>query len=134
MATFAVFGSPVPGADFEFGFDNAHKVIGTFVEALQSCFKYDTHYDRPLIQPQANIVFCLDDDVARKMTTYMCTKIQEVGFGSDEFRFSCKSGSNGEVVKRLRLEFPEGVSLQTIWKLTRATGILQQHLSHSPAY
>ena len=61
------------------------------------------------------------------MKTYMSLKLKETGgFEEGEFRFTHKSGSNGEVLQRLRLEFPDGVNANVIRKLIAATGMLER--------
>jgi exosome complex RNA-binding protein Rrp4 len=112
--------------------ESGHKVLNMLVEVLQRNFKHDTHYARPLMSPQGNILFALDRDVAESMMAYMTLKLKEIGgFEEGEFRFVRKSASHEEVLQRLRLEFPSGVNAHIIRKLLIATDRLERIL---PAY
>lgn len=106
-----------------------HKVINRMVEVLQRKFKEDTHFTHPLMPPQANIIFALGKEVAESMINYMTATLQEMGgFEEGEFRFTCRSGANGETLQRVRLEFPDGVNSQVIRKLLVATDRLERIL------
>ncbi len=127
MATSAVFREPY-GIDF----DSSHRVINALVDVLQGSFKEETHYARPLMSPQANILFALDRDSANSMINYMSSKLQEVGgFAAEEFRFTCRSSSDGAGLQRLRLEFTKGVTSEIIRKMIIATDELEKKLPHS---
>jgi hypothetical protein len=107
--------------------ESCHKVIKTLMELLQNNFKRDTNYERPLMCPQANIIFALDGEIAERMATYMSLKLKEIGeFEESEFCFTHKTGANGEVLRRLRLEFPDGVNAKVIRKLLLATERLEK--------
>jgi hypothetical protein len=126
--------SDLPGAGpaMEIDLDSSHKVLNMVLEALQHGFKKDKAYERPLISPQANILFALDKETATSMATYMSTKLMQVGnFVQGDFRFTHKSGSNGEALQRLRLEFPEGLNAHIIRKLLFA---IEQLKTMYPAY
>jgi hypothetical protein len=107
--------------------ESCHKVINALMEVLQQNFKRDTNYERPLMSPQSNIIFALDEDVALRMMDYMSLKLREMGgFDDSEFCFTHKTGTNGEVLQRLRLEFPDGVNAKVIRKLLAATDMLEK--------
>jgi hypothetical protein len=107
--------------------ESTHRFITALVTALQRNFKADTNYLRPLMPPQANIIFVLDKEAADHMVIYMSAKLKEAGgFEDREFRFTLKSGANGEVLQRLRLEFPDGVTTHIIRKMLVATDRLDQ--------
>jgi len=125
---------PIDGAAGQLGIelDNYHTVINTLVVVLQRHFKEDTNYLRPLMPPQANMLFMLDREAAQDMAEYMTTKLKEAGdFREGEFCFTRKSGPNGEVLQRLRLDFPDGVSAGVIRKMLIAIDKLERIL---PAY
>jgi len=112
----------------EINLESGHKIISTLLEVLQENFKNDTQYERPLMPPQANILFVLDKASARSMETYMTSRLKEAGgFADGEFRFTCKSGS-GEILQRLRLEFIDGVNADTMHRLIVATDRLKKML------
>lgn len=128
-AVSAASASPYLDVDLE----SSHRVINGFMEALQRNFKEETRYSRPLMSPRGNIIFALDQDVAESMITYMCAKIADVGgFENSEFRFTRKCGANGEMLQRLRLEFPDGVNANVIRKLLIATDKLERVLPGYP--
>ena len=109
--------------------DASHSVLGGVMDVLLRNFKEDTNYRRPLMSPQANVVFALDKQAAKEMADYMSDKLCEVaGFTREEFRFVCKSGMNGEVLQRLRLEFSDGVNLKVIRKMLIAKDKLSRTL------
>jgi hypothetical protein len=117
------------GGPVDIDLESSHKVINTLIEVLQRNFKDDTDYKRPLMSPQANIIFALDRDVAESMVVYMSSKLKEMGgFEEGEFRFTRKCGANGEVLQRLRLEFPDGVNANVIRKLLIVTDRLERIL------
>ena len=98
--------------------DSSHTIISEAMDVLQRNFKEDTAYRRPLMSPQANVVFALDKEAANKMADYMSDKLCDVaGFGRNEFRFVRKSGANGEILQRIRLEFMDGVNAAILRKM-----------------
>jgi hypothetical protein len=113
-------------------FDAGHKVIGALVDTLQNNFREDTHYKRPLMPPQANIIFVLDGDVAENMIAYMSGKLKDVGgFTEDEFRFTRKPSMIAGGLQRVRLEFITGVNSAIIRKVIVATDRLAKALVHN---
>ncbi len=123
----------VSSGSMDIDLESSHRVINTLMEVLQRNFKQDTQYERPLMSPQANIIFALDKEAAERMMIYMSAKLGEMGgFTEGEFRFTRKSGANGEILQRLRLEFPDGVNANVIRKLLIATDRLERVLPGYP--
>lgn len=119
--------SAAPCIAMDIDLESCHKVINTLMQVLQESFKRDTNYERPLMCPQSNIIFALDKEVAMRMKHYMSEKLKEIGdFDESDFRFTHKSGTNGEVLQRLRLEFPDGVNANVIRKLLIVTDRLER--------
>ncbi len=129
-AGFANMANDYTSVDLESG----HKVINHLIEVLQRRFKEDTNYLRPLMSPQANIIFALDHAAADSMVMYMTSKMKEIcGFEEGEFRFVRKRSGQDEVLQRLRLEFPNGVNAHVIRKLLIATDQLERTLPNYTA-
>jgi len=126
-AGFAEMPEHVTSVDLESG----HRVINHLIEVLQRKFKEDTQYLRPMMSPQANIIFALDRDAAESMVEYMTLQLKETGLEENEFRFVRKANGQEEVLQRLRLEFPNGVNAHIIRKLMIAADRLERTL---PAY
>jgi hypothetical protein len=113
-------------------FDSSHRIIGALVDMLQNNFREDMRYKRPLMPPQANIIFALDGDVADNMIVYMSGKLREIGgFTEDEFHFTRKSSAGTGELQRLRLEFTTGVTAEIMRRIMMATDKLAIALTHN---
>jgi hypothetical protein len=110
-------------------FDSCFQVIASFMDALQKNFKEDTHYAYPLMPPQANTMYVLDEDVAIKMKSYMTSLIKDTcEFGETEFRFAERASVEGGGLFKLRLEFVEGITFDTIRRILEKTSMLEERV------
>jgi hypothetical protein len=111
-------------------FDASHRVIGALVDILQNNFREDTNYKRPLMPPQANILFALDKEVAEQMIAYMSEKMKDIGqFKESDFKFTRKSNHDVSGLHRVRLEFVNGVTTEIINKVIVMTDTMAKKLS-----
>lgn len=111
-------------------FDSCFQVIASFMDALQKNFKEDTHYMYPLMPPQANTMYVLDEDVAQRMKSYMSMLItQQCGFASNEFQFIERSNGDEGGLHRLRLEFNEGITFDMIRRIMEQTVLLEERVA-----
>ncbi len=107
-------------------FDGIYALMTAVMALLQRHFKEETDYSRPLLPPQANILFTVDDQVACRMVDYISQKLVAIGgFKADEFRFTHKSSLDGSGLQRLRLEFQAGVTTETVRRIEKLKQALE---------
>lgn len=111
-------------------FDASFQIISTLLDALQRHFKHDTGYTYPLMPPQSNMLFALDSEAGKRMAGYMSQLMKErCGFGEEEFRFAARQSNEAGGLCSLRLEFCEGLTFETIRKISAAASLLEDRLA-----
>ena len=116
---------PIPPTDIDL--DCSQQLLTAFMDSLQRHFKKDTCYNRPLISPQVNTLFALDSEVAANMAEYMAMKLTMCcGFREDEFRITHRQGTEEERLQRLRLDFSDGITFETIRRISNALTVLEK--------
>lgn len=112
------------------GMDSCFQVMAAFMDALQRNYKQDMNYARPLIPPQANMMYVLDEQVAHSMASYMAGLIGECReLEGCDIRFSTRHPNQDSGLCRLRMEFVDGMSFDVLRKLFEATRRLDGRLA-----
>lgn len=112
-------------------FDSCFQVIASFMDAMQKNFKEDMHYAYPLMPPQANTMYVLDEMVAKEMKSYMTTLMTDTcGLAADEFRFADRASGDEGGLHKIRLEFSEGLSFDMIRRIMEKTTMLEERVMH----